>query len=550
MTEQNEGRHLTRRELRLREMEATGAIPVVDEQAAHTEAAAAGVGSASAIEIALFDENGRMRSRRELRELREQAEAALRAEREEADAPAEPIESIEVPEPVEPEAEAQSVFAFVEREAEPEPGLGTEPGRQAAAEPESTEELLAETVAFDVILDQAQADLETRETGDESAEAEPAAEPEVAVDPLQAYLSRFGDDEADSGVVDSGASDSVGDGSADVAARQAPEATAPRPAPVDSLMGGAISVFVAPHEAEGDVFGAAQERSGDPEPVEAAEFELAGVPASSAASEFSEFPETSDLFVIPVSELPADASDIFESPFAPTPGRSSEQAAALPAFKPEPDAEPQLDAEAKPSIFLTEPKTEKQVYSFPDIAPLDEGRSVFDDPAIRMMGAANAQQARPSSGGDFDELIDRAVAQEGAAGSTNTSALILPNMPEADSLAGPLGETGELYITGSIDLPKSLGATGGHSALHDSVEIQPLDELGELGFAEAQPRDGLMAPVSASRAVSARATQGPLMADAAKDKSKMPLVLIATGGVLVVGATGLIIWAAASGLFG
>ena len=59
-----------------------------------------------------------------------------------------------------------------------------------------------------------------------------------------------------------------------------------------------------------------------------------------------------------------------------------------------------------------------------------------------------------------------------------------------------------------------------------------------------------MAPVSASRAVSARGSQGPLVADASKDKSKMPVVLIATGGVLVLGAVGLIVWAATSGLFG
>ena len=60
----------------------------------------------------------------------------------------------------------------------------------------------------------------------------------------------------------------------------------------------------------------------------------------------------------------------------------------------------------------------------------------------------------------------------------------------------------------------------------------------------------MMAPVSASRAVSARSAQGALVTEATKDKSKMPVVLIATGGVLVLGAAGLIVWAAASGLFG
>lgn len=504
MTEQNEGRPLTRRELRLREMEATGAIPVVDEQTARVEAAAAvGAVSSSGIEIPLFDEHGRMRSRRELRELREQAEAALQLER----------------------GEANETEEFVAAEPQPE---------FAQAEPVPEPE-----VVF--------------------TEATAAPESEAAVDPLQAYLSRLGEDEvADESVaaVDRDADESVSDDGQHDSARQTPEVATPRSAPVDPLFGGAISVFVSPRDAEDDVFGTSQEQSEQPKPVEAGSPASADTFAPSAPSGFSEFTETSDLFVIQVPESLLDASDIFESPFEQAQEPSNEKSAEPLGFEPEPEPEAQSEAfvamepEAEPSIFLTEPQPAKSAYSFPDIAPLDEERSVFDDPAIRMMGAANAQQSRPSTGGDFDDLINRAVAQEGAAGTTNTSALILPNMPEADSLAGPLGETGELYITGSIDLPKSLGETGGHSALHDSVEIEPLDELGELGFAEAQPSGGIMAPVSASRAVSARAAQGSLVAEAAKDKSKMPIVLIATGGVLVVGATGLIIWAAASGLFG
>src|SRR5690606_451977 len=103
---------------------------------------------------------------------------------------------------------------------------------------------------------------------------------------------------------------------------------------------------------------------------------------------------------------------------------------------------------------------------------------------------------------------------------TSSSALILPNMPDANGLSGPLGETGELFITGSIDLPKSLGETGGHAAIHDSVEIEPLDEL---GIRETIPADDSMAPVSASRAVSMRAGQGAMVSEATRDKSKVPV---------------------------
>lgn len=183
-------------------------------------------------------------------------------------------------------------------------------------------------------------------------------------------------------------------------------------------------------------------------------------------------------------------------------------------------------------------------YSFPDIVPLDDGQSVFDDPALRLLGRNANADAPAESRGDFDELIHRAVAQEG--GTSSTSALILPNMPDTENLSGSLGDTGELFVTGSIEMPKSLSETGGH-AFHDSIEIEPLDDLGLI---EEPPADTLMAPVSAARAVSARSAQGSLIADSAKDKSKVPVVLIATGGVLVVGAVALIVWAASSGLFG
>lgn len=203
--------------------------------------------------------------------------------------------------------------------------------------------------------------------------------------------------------------------------------------------------------------------------------------------------------------------------------------------------EPAADAE----IEVSEPTTSG--YSFPDIAPLDEGRSVFDDPATRLLNSSGSQSAFEAPTGDFDDLISRAVAQEGNTGSSGTSALILPNMPDRDRLSGPLGETGELYITGSIDLPKSLSETGGHSSIHDSVEIEPLDDL---GFSEPSPTGSIMAPVSATHAVSMRSNHSPMVTSAANDKSKLPLVLISTGGILAIGAAALIIWAATSGLFG
>ena len=187
-----------------------------------------------------------------------------------------------------------------------------------------------------------------------------------------------------------------------------------------------------------------------------------------------------------------------------------------------------------------------QAYTFPDIAPLDDGISVFDNPASRGVSGKDPGSVGENGGG-FDDIISRAVAQEGAASASSSSALILPAMPESGQLAGRLGETGELYITGSIELPRSLGETGGHASLLDSVEADPLDEL---GFADRAASAGGIAPVSAARAVSARATLGPVVTEAQKEKSKLPVVLIATGGGLVVAVVALLVWGATSGMFG
>lgn len=199
--------------------------------------------------------------------------------------------------------------------------------------------------------------------------------------------------------------------------------------------------------------------------------------------------------------------------------------------EPEPEREAHSEETAKA----------ERSYSFPDIAPLDENVSVFDDPALR----GPLPEAEPR--GDFDDLISRAVAQEGAASATNTSALILPNLPDTGELSGPIGETGELFITGSIELPRSLGETGGHAPLHDSTGADSFEELG----LDAIPTSGdPISPVAASRAVSAMSAAGPVVAQDTKEKSKLPLVLIITGGGLVIAVGALLIWGASAGMFG
>ena len=214
------------------------------------------------------------------------------------------------------------------------------------------------------------------------------------------------------------------------------------------------------------------------------------------------------------------------------------------ASEPEPEPEPEFEVQAivdVPPLDEVEPVVEAEIveadppvaaraqeYSFPDIAPLDEQVSVFDQPD------AGGEQG----GGDFDELISRAVAQESTNTTTNTSALILPTLNDTGDLSGPLGETGELFVTGSITLPKSLGETGGHMPLRRSGDGDGLDEFG----LESMPTSNPILPVSASRAVSAVGAAGPVVGQETKEKSKLPLVLSLIGGVLVLAVGGLFVW--------
>jgi len=204
-----------------------------------------------------------------------------------------------------------------------------------------------------------------------------------------------------------------------------------------------------------------------------------------------------------------------------------------------------VDEESETSAPILE--SDDNPYTFPDIKPLEEDRPIFDDPARRTLGTDSPQ------GTGFDDMIERAVADESASVHSGTSSLILPEIPTSDGIAGPIGTTGELFITGSIDLPKSLGETGGHSNIQDSVETDDeedaLEMLSLTDIYETSEFDS--APVSASQAVSSRQLDktGITTPEVQKD-SKKPLILASTGGGLILVLVGLGIWAAQSGFFG
>ncbi len=131
-----------------------------------------------------------------------------------------------------------------------------------------------------------------------------------------------------------------------------------------------------------------------------------------------------------------------------------------------------------------------------------------------------------------EPITSRNVGHSTAA--TTTNALILPALPQADA-TGPLTSTGEILVTGSIDLPRTLGATGAHDRIDSSDIDRLLDgEENEFNTSEA-------APVRASRAVSTHTSTRGVIAPPKKRGNTLPVVLMVTAGVLAVGVIGLLI---------
>ncbi|WP_348787611.1 hypothetical protein [Leifsonia sp. NPDC080035] len=167
--------------------------------------------------------------------------------------------------------------------------------------------------------------------------------------------------------------------------------------------------------------------------------------------------------------------------------------------------------------------------------------------------AASPEERRPftpptghwSTAAELDDknapVTSRNVAHSTAA--TTTNALILPSLPQADA-TGPLTSTGEILVTGSIDLPRGLGATGAHPDRIDSSDIDRLLDGEENEFNTSE-----VAPVRASRAISSHTSTRGVITPPKKRGNTLPVVLMVVAGVLAVGVIGLLVAAYALHLF-
>lgn len=131
----------------------------------------------------------------------------------------------------------------------------------------------------------------------------------------------------------------------------------------------------------------------------------------------------------------------------------------------------------------------------------------------------------------FDSLIASGVAATGAV--TTTNALILPT---TGSGATASTDTGEILVTGSFDLPRSLGSTGQHPNLYDSPDVDRyVDRI------DREQPEGESEPVRASSAVSTHAAGTSMIAPQKRAGISVPVVLAITAAVLLVASIALFV---------
>jgi hypothetical protein len=138
----------------------------------------------------------------------------------------------------------------------------------------------------------------------------------------------------------------------------------------------------------------------------------------------------------------------------------------------------------------------------------------------------------------YENTLSRTVGSNTSA--ITTSALVLPSVPQPDSLLASLNSTGEILVTGSINLPRSLGSTGAHPDRVDNSDYEddPFDS-------QVVAPDS--APVRAVRAVSTNTGTRGVIETKRPQGNRMLTVVIAVAGVLCVGLVGLVIFAFVNG---
>lgn len=158
---------------------------------------------------------------------------------------------------------------------------------------------------------------------------------------------------------------------------------------------------------------------------------------------------------------------------------------------------------------------------------IDSAPEIFSAPDARWGTQTNIDAANPSG----DAFIRRVGSTSGA---LTTNALVIPSIPQASDITRPFSSTGEVLVTGSIDLPTSLGSTGANPARFDHSDIDALFAQEDHDYATADA-----APVRAIRAVSTHTSTHGVISAKKPANNRLPMMMAVTAGILAVSVAAL-----------
>lgn len=282
-----------------------------------------------------------------------------------------------------------------------------------------------------------------------------------------------------------------------------------------------------------------------PAPTDALESAMAEFDALTRGSQIAEHAPAPFIAPVVPSRVEADrevpsAFDELIEPLQPTllvPVAEAPLTQALPV------AEPAVEAFSAPvNTFVPVQVPEPVAAPEPIQAPqqvLPEPQSALPEQSVWSppVGHWSTQADLDDETQPFENTINRTIGS----GSTTTNALVLPAIPLPSDMTNALTATGEIMLTGSIDLPRSLGSTGTSARIDDDG----IDSLFDANDHELISTDS--APVRAIRAVSTHNTKGHGVMHTQKPKGNRTLtaLIVSASGMAVV-AVGLLIAAMAN----
>ena len=133
----------------------------------------------------------------------------------------------------------------------------------------------------------------------------------------------------------------------------------------------------------------------------------------------------------------------------------------------------------------------------------------------------------------FEDLLGSSMT---TTGQITTSSLIIPVAPAQAEAGATSNSTGEILITGTIDLPRGLGSAGQDPNHFDGAGIDRLVEGDELPASVTAA-----SPVAASRAVSSHGSTRDVVPATTNQSNKLLMTLAIAAAVLAAGVIAVLI---------